>query len=149
MMCMEESPSPAIDTSQCGQCGDTWLWSLLLHEENTFSSRTNFFLVGQSVALIAFATFAAREQSVSAVLWILASLGLGAAAIWLIVQARTYHILGHLVDRVDDLLPQYGALRQKDRRRMGPPANWWLGIVLPSMALTSWVMLMIFIGRID
>ncbi len=83
------------------------LWEDRLHEDNVFNERQNFFLVSQSMLLVAYATLLSASQPNIPVARITASLGVLLTLVWIYVNARLYYIVRHIQDRAISMIPEY------------------------------------------
>lgn len=118
-----------------------WPLDMLLSVQDLFSARTNFFLLAQSVAVIA---FAALHSPPRAERLIVALYGLGVAVLWLYIQRRQFRNNSRLIPIVRKLIPSYDQLVAS---RSKPPANWLLANVLPGATILLWVALLVALLR--
>ncbi len=113
-------------------------WDWLLHEDNLFSSRVNFFVVAQSMLLIAFAINSYENPSLT---MILALAGILFVLVWLYVSiCQIYFLINRIKEKLEEKLPEYRV--RKGIWLLGEP-NIWLGIVFPSILILVWIVLMI------
>ncbi len=111
-------------------------WEWLLHEDDLFSSRINFFLIAESMLFIAFAINAYGNANLTTILGIA---GILFISIWLYVSIfHIYFVIKPIKERLREKLPEYGEV--KDVWLFGNP-NIWLGIVFPLVLIGIWIFL--------
>ena len=113
-------------------------WDWLLHEDDLFSSRINFFVVAQSMLLIAFAINSYENPKLTVVLGLT---GILFVLIWLYVSiCQIYFLINRIKGKLEEDLPEYRV--RKGFWLLGEP-NIWLGVVFPSVLIVVWIFLMI------
>jgi hypothetical protein len=113
-------------------------WEWLLHEDALFSSRINFFVVAQSMFLIAFAINAYKNQKLTMILGLT---GILFVLIWLYVSiCQIYLVINRIKEKLEEKLPEYRV--RKGIWLLGEP-NIWLGVVFPLALIVVWLLLMI------
>ena len=89
-------------------CDDrTEVWQYKLHEEGVFYQRLNFFLVAESMLLVAFGAFFTAKNISSLVLLTLGGLGLFLTLAWMYVSARQLLVIKHVSTEAKTLVPIY------------------------------------------
>ena len=113
-------------------------WDWLLHEDDLFSSRINFFVVAESMLFIAFAI---NSYDIPALTIILGLTGILFVLIWLYVSiCQVYFLINRIKGKLEETWPEYRV--RKGFWLLGEP-NIWLGIVFPSVLIVVWIFLMI------
>ncbi len=113
-------------------------WEWLLHEDDLFSSRISFFLIAETMILIAFAINAYENPDLTKILGIA---GILFVVIWLYVSAvQLMSITRPIKDRLREQMPEYREV--KDVWLLGDP-NVWLGIVFPIVIIGMWIALIV------
>ena len=123
------------------------LFSHGLHEDIVFNERLNFFLIFESVLLATFATLYASGKPLPP--WGLAAvaiMGLVITGFWYLIQEHQLAMLQTLVERAEDLVPEYAETRQlvKERRRLKVSANKLMARWIPAAVAAIWVLLFAF-----
>ena len=109
-------------------------WDWLLHEDDLFSSRINFFLIAESMLLIAFAINAYENPDLT---WVLGAAGILFASIWCYVSIiQIYFCINPIKERLRNKLPEYREMKQI--WLVGEP-NIWLGILFPLVVVGIWI----------
>ncbi|MGC8988500.1 MAG: hypothetical protein ACP5MD_00085 [Verrucomicrobiia bacterium] len=88
-----------------------------LHEQNTFIQMGNYFLVAESLFVVAYASLLSSGQSSATtgiqpanlllIARILAFFGLLLTVVWIYVNQRQWEIFRHLQERARELVPEY------------------------------------------
>ena len=113
-------------------------WDWLLHEDDLFSSRINFFVVAESMLFIAFAI---NSYDIPKLTIILGLTGILFVLIWLYVSiCQVYFLINRIKAKLEETWPEYRV--RKGIWLLGEP-NIWLGIVFPSILIVVWILLMI------
>lgn len=121
---------------------DEWVWGWLLHAETQFNNRTNFFLVAESLAAVAYASLTATRHQI-AVRTVLVIFGIAVTVIWLWVQLRSYQDNKRLLHELaDPALPAYARFRVNRPR---PSQTIVLALALPIVALAMWIFLLLLL----
>ncbi len=113
-------------------------WEWLLHEDDLFSNRTNFFLIAESMLFIAFAIDAYANSDLTT---ILAAAGILFVSIWLYISIfQIYFLINPIKEQLRQRLPEYREV--KGAWLLGDP-NIWLGIVFPFVLIGIWIFLLV------
>ena len=83
------------------------LWEHGLHEDSVFNERQNYFLVAESMLLVAYATLLSAQQPKIFIAKVIASFGVLLTLAWIYVNARQWYVLRHLRERCITVLPDY------------------------------------------
>lgn len=88
-----------------------------LHEHNTFIQMGNYFLVAESLFVVAYASLLSSGQSSTVtgsqptnfllIARVLAFFGFLLTAVWIYVNQRQWEIFRHLQERARELVPEY------------------------------------------
>ena len=112
-------------------------WDWLLHEDDLFSSRINFFVVAESMLFIAFAI---NSYDIPKLTIILGLTGILFVLVWLYVSVcQIYFLINRIKAKLEETWPEYRVW--KGIWLLGEP-NIWLGIVFPSILVVVWIFLM-------
>jgi hypothetical protein len=121
------------------------MWDQLMHEDNVFSDRLNFFLVFESVLLGGALAIYSRSSSDLQILQIASIFGLVITILWFIIQARHKQGLDVLKVRTRALFPEY-ALATLKRRPPPFSVSWLLAYWLPLLVACVWLGLLLLSG---
>jgi hypothetical protein len=116
-----------------------WIW--IRHEDRLLGSRTNFFLVAESMLLLSFATVLTSRDN-AFFLFLLAFLGVVITAIWIHVSRLHIQQLSNLRKKLREIDRVYNALYTE----FGAPGrphrvHWKIGVWMSSMILVVWAVL--------
>lgn len=130
------------------------VWSHGLHEDNMFIQRGNFFLVAQSMLVVAYSGILAAGPRLGqyglAVPRVIAGFGLAMSALWILTSYLHLSYLRHLRDLAVDSIPEFGTFRTSWQRGGRP----WLRKIdiavliaygVPLLASVLWVILLILV----
>lgn len=119
-------------------------WDWAKHEENLFTNRGNFFLVGQSMLFAGVATLRAVSHTASTVpvyCW----LGVFLATVWILVNLlHHFNTRRPIRKELDRCEPRRAAISSK-----GINNSWvfksyiWMGYVVPAGVLVTWITLLV------
>ncbi len=113
-------------------------WKWLVHEDDLFSSRISFFVIAQSMLIIAFAINSYENPNLTMILGLT---GILFVLIWLYVSiCQIYFLINRIKEKLEAKLPEYRV--RKGIWLLGEP-NLWLGVVFPSVLIVIWIFLMI------
>jgi amino acid transporter len=113
-------------------------WDWLLHEDDLFSNRINFFIVAESMLFIAFAI---NSYDIRKLTIIIGLTGILFVLIWLYVSVcQVYFLINRIKAKLEEAWPEYQV--RKGVWLLGEP-NIWLGIIFPSVLIVVWIFLMI------
>jgi len=112
-------------------------WDWLLHEDDLFSSRINFFVIAESMLFI---PFAINSYDIPKLTIIIGLTGILVAVIWLYVSVcQVYFLINRIKAKLEETWPEYRV--RKGVWLLGEP-NIWLGIIFPSVLIVVWIFLM-------
>jgi hypothetical protein len=85
------------------------LWSHGQHEDDMLMQRSNFFLVAQSLLLVAYAGFLGShaDSKTAVAAHIISGFGLALTAMWVLISYRQISYIRVLQRRVECLMPEY------------------------------------------
>ena len=121
------------------------IFDLVQHEDAMFYQRANFFLVAESMILVAYSLLASRTS----ISWIqgrvIAAFGLFLTATWAYSSHRFLARFRYITQRAEDEFPYYKAIREGrppvPARLMG--STHLMTYVVPTVAMAMWVILLI------
>ncbi len=118
-------------------------WDWIKHEGNVFNARGNFFLVAESMLLVAVATLtASHEPRAGLLLWTYIA-GVFVTLVWLYVNGKHLRTQAIIVLELEGLSKRYKQI--KEETRSCPwciPNHTMMGIILPLGLLAVWVVLL-------
>ena len=117
------------------------LWELLLHSEKDFSGRTNFFLVAESVLLLAYGIVITQPVH-SGIVFIIG--GLALSLTWLVLQIKTVSDLGKLYARIKDADVSKNYLAWRAECKGFVVSHEIIAIVIPTLCLIGWFLVAAF-----
>jgi len=130
------------------------VWEHLLHEDGDFVQRCNFFLVGESMLVVAYAGIIAGWQAASGgetgewklalAARMVAVFGLLLTAVWGYVSHDQFHYLRRLRTRAAQHLPEYRELRATRPNRFELSMS-LMTYGVPGLAGTLWTALAILV----
>ena len=116
-------------------------WEFLLHNEDTITNRTNFFLVAQSLFAVAAITllnddlvFELRSSS----LWLVSWGGLLVSIVWMLLGVKMYIRQGAVKKTVDKFFIAYKELLEDHDFPIG--SNWVITMLIPVAFSIGWVL---------
>ncbi len=113
-------------------------WEWLLHEDDLFSNRLNFFPIAESMLLIAFAINSYANSNLTKVL---GAAGILTATRWCYVSAvQIFSLINPIKIQLRRVLPEYREI--KDISLPADP-NIWLGMFFPLLLIGIWIFLII------
>lgn len=117
------------------------LWDLLLHEEKTLSTRSDFFLVAEGLVVLAWGLVVSLA---SAHAYLFATAGLALSLVWLLSQYKALSDLSKLSARLKDVefTKHYFAWRQECRRYL--LSHEMLLVVIPALCFVGWFIALAF-----
>ena len=117
------------------------LWDVLIHQEKGLMSRTNFFMIGESVFLLTYGIVLSLSPEHATYF---AILGLGLSLVWLILQYNTLHDLSLISNRLKriEVSKHYLAWREESRRFI--VSHEIIAVVIPALALVAWFIALAF-----
>jgi hypothetical protein len=121
-----------------------FLWERIKHDDALFASRSEFFLLGQSV-LVAAGVLVVASTSISAgdrrlIALLVAGLSIVTIAIWIWTSLRHLWVRDALYAALTDSGPVFQPV-SGGRRVPRPGAHVLMGVILPSGFLVLWIVL--------
>jgi|GEM_PF-5682381 hypothetical protein len=119
------------------------LWDLLIHQERGLANRTNFFLVSESMFVLAYGVVLALAPTKAG---IFAIGGLTVSLLWLVLQYKTLSDLSKLSARLHkvELSKHYLAWREECRNFL--ISHEVIAVVIPALCLTGWFVMLAFVS---
>lgn len=118
-------------------------WDWFKHEENLFTNRGSFFLVGESMLFAAVATLRSVDQAkATSALPIFYVLGVFVTVIWL--ATSTFHHVRtrqKIIAKLDQLEPRRSGISSTGGFYV--KTHFWMGIMMPIGILITWLWLVI------
>jgi hypothetical protein len=120
-----------------------WYWDWIKHEGNIFTNRGNFFLVAESMLLVAVFALAAGSNHQESFLLLSYIGGIFVILIWLYVNCKHKKTQAIIVNKYKELCPQYNKIKSNVKMCPWCIANHtMMGIILPFGFLIIWVTLL-------
>jgi hypothetical protein len=126
------------------------LWAHALHEDNDFMQRGNYFLVAESLLVVAYAALFATNQQAGVTdqrnellaARVIAAFGFLLTVCWSYVARRRWLYRDYVYRRAEDLLPEYRTT-WRSRPHGGPSGSGFIAFVVPGLAAVMWILLMV------
>jgi hypothetical protein len=112
------------------------LFQHVLHEESSFTQRNSYFLVAQSLMLVA---YSALHDDASAPI-IVTLFGLSVSLIWLYIGRSHFRYLRHVSQRCIDKVPDF-AKTETERPHRSISARWIIGHAVPFLSCLLWALM--------
>jgi len=118
----------------------TMLWQYKMHEDAIFYQRLNFFLVAESMILVAFATFfSSSHPSAAGIRIVIAALGCVVTLVWGYVGARQRNVMQPIIAEAEKAIPVYKRIRGERSKWFS--STWLLAYFVPAIVLLTWIVL--------
>jgi hypothetical protein len=119
-----------------------FIWQWLLHEDDHLTNRVNFFLIGESMLVSAYATLlSSSKTNIGGATYIVALCGILIAGMWWRVSTWALHgTIYRLKNAARTYIPFYDEIAHGRRTRL--PAHRLIAQVLPCAIMIMWVALM-------
>lgn len=130
-----DRPAPSPD-----EC--TRAWEHLLHDENVFNDRLNFFLLAEAMLLVFHAEVIGKVSGAG--LLAIGSLGVVITVLWLVINARQIADFEDAKAKAASYLADYGTYARgadDQRGRLRRSAAPILGYAVPAVVLLIWIAL--------
>lgn len=147
------NPQPLPQSSIRGSALER-LWSHGMHEDNMFIQRGNFFLVAQSLLLVAYSGVLNNGShlihSGLAASRVIAGFGLAATMLWILTSYLHLSYVWHLRARLAANIPEYletrtSWLQSQPRWTRGVDISVLIAYGVPVLAGVLWIMLLILV----
>jgi hypothetical protein len=139
---IDENPDKQLD----GQTREaTMLWQYKLHEDSIFYQRLNFFLVAESMILVAFASLFSSSHPQKSAMVTTGILGCVVTFIWGYVGARQRNVVAQIVKEAEAVIPMYARIRRERPKWFS--STWLLTYSVPSAMLLTWAVLIVLALR--
>lgn len=90
-------------------------WDWIKHEGNVFNARGNFFLVAESMLLLAMATLASDSPKSSVFSLLICAAGIFVTLIWLYVNGKHRNTQAIIVRKLEDVDYHYKRIKNESR----------------------------------
>ena len=118
------------------------LWEWILHEDNLFISRGNFFLLAESMLFAAFATLAVNQSVQQIFVFIFGIVGILCSLVWIyLAWAQINLTMNHIKTKLRELIPDYSGITKP--RGKFPSTHFILGVFFPIALLIAWAILLL------
>lgn len=108
------------------------LWQLLLHLEKIINTRTNYFLIAESIFMAAYVSV---NRSFGELIFVIGAVIL--SVIWLFLQHQTFRNIGKLLTQIDGWFPEYD--KWKGEREHPIRSNEVIVYALPGLFFLLWL----------
>jgi hypothetical protein len=128
------------------------LWSHGLHQDGEFVQRSNFFLVAESLLVVAYSSIltsglhsgpTGRDEKLLLAARVIAVFGLFLTVIWCYACMRLLSILSYLYKRVEEACPEYKRTNEERRTPGRIRSTWLITYVVPALAATMWIIFVV------
>jgi len=125
-----------------------WYWDWIKHEGNVFNARGNFFLVAESMLLLAVTALASSSSKPLSLLLFIYIAGAFVTLIWLYVNGKHRKTQTIIVQKLEDSDGRYKDIKVKSRECPWCIANHtMMGFILPLGLLALWITLLIWFRK--
>lgn len=126
---------------------DKWRWGLQLHLEGVFNNRSHFFLLSQSMFMVAFVTAAGGKWPDHLLICTTAILGISFSLAWIYMGWNTYSSLRWLIERNYEEIEEYRKYLNKNsaeecKNHNFSNVNRIMALGLPIAFIVAWVILL-------
>ena len=132
-------PDMVSDRPPYDDAAKTRLWSHRLHEDVVLADRQNFYLVAQSLLVVAEADLIGSGETAGAA--VLAAAGLVLTATWFYVIRRQRAIVKHVQDRAVEVLPEFRDTYES--RPRGRSSTDVFVTVVPALLGAIWILFLV------
>ena len=130
-----------MDEKETNEQRSDRLWMYRNQTEDVYYERLNFFLVSESMILVAFSTVLAIDDRPGFVLYVMSVLGVLLSLVWLAVSHRQSQVISSIRKLTEDACPSYGEIRAT--RPKASYSSWWLlTYFVPVLTILTWSLLM-------
>jgi len=125
------------------------LWSHGIHQDDEFVQRSNFFLVAESLLVVAYSSIltsglhadaVGRDERLLLAARVIAVFGLLLSVIWCYTCMRLMYIMAYVYKRVEESCPEYLRTNQERKAPGRIRSTWLMTYVVPALAATMWIM---------
>jgi hypothetical protein len=121
-------------------------WDWIKHEDNQFSNRGSFFLVGEAMLLSAYATILSQKASFLYGAYVLSFAGIFITLIWLYVNFRhIYKTQRAIKNQLHQIENRWSSIAKQ--RSRWPANHFIMGLILPVVILLTWIALSPYIRK--
>ena len=118
------------------------LWQYKMHEEDIFYQRNNFFLVAESMLLIALATLFGAARTTFSLILVLAILGCVLTIVWIYVSSRQLSVIQQISKESQAVVEVYARIRL-ERSKWPVSSTKLLAYFVPSIVMGTWITVII------
>jgi hypothetical protein len=128
--------------------GAARLWEYNLSEQSMFIQRQNYFMVMQSLFVVAFASLVGSQSSAASpsgasspvhlVIKLLALFGVILSLVWIVISRTHYRMMLHVWHRSIEAFPEYRQTIESYPRRVRLTANWIMAYLVPAILAAMW-----------
>lgn len=115
-----------------------------LHEDSALTERSNYFLIAESMLVVAYTglissvSSTAQQTSTLLIARILAFFGFLLTIVWIYVNRRQWYVIQHLRDRALELVPEY-KVTVETRRKWRISSIWLMVYLVPALIGVMWL----------
>jgi hypothetical protein len=137
-----EKPETEKRVYSMSELGFDKLWNWSLHEDNLFSGRVNFMLVGESMLFAGFATLLSADSLHKWALLTIGILGFFVSLVWLwVAKVQLYLVNRPIQKKLKDICLEYREIAEK-RKKLWQHPHTVIGVILPIVLMLAWVALL-------
>jgi hypothetical protein len=128
------------------------LWSHALHQDEEYVQRSNFFLVAESLLVVAYSSIltsglhagaAGQDGKLLLASRVIAVFGLLLTIMWCYACMRLMYVMSYLDARTEEACPEFRRTSQ-ERRMPGPIRSTWLmTYVVPALTAIMWIIFVV------
>lgn len=118
-----------------------------LHEDNVFTEKGNYFLIAESMFVVAYAGLLSGSQSIASsgvqstnilvVARVLSLFGFLLTVVWIYSNRRQWYVVRHLQERARQLLPEY-KVTYETRRKWRISSTGLMAYSVPALIAIMW-----------
>lgn len=116
------------------------LWNFLLHAENVLTSRTNFFLVAESMFIAALSAGISSYRTYYLLSSLITIGGLIISIIWLLLGLKIYIRINGIVFEVKKFFPLYGEILTKYNFPVS--STMIIAFAIPTVFIIGWLIIL-------
>ena len=118
------------------------LWQYKMHEEDIFYQRNNFFLVAESMLLIALATLFNAPRTTFSLIVVFATLGCLLTVVWIYVSSRQLSVIRQIAKESESVIDVYARIRL-ERAKWPLSSTKLLAYFVPAIVMLTWITVII------
>ena len=122
-----------------------------LHEDNVFTERSNYFLMAESLLVVAYTgllsgmsagSSPAKAGSIIGIARTLAAFGFLLTILWIYVNQRQRYVLKHIKERAREILPEY-KVTYETRNNWRISSTWLMAYAVPLLIAVMWAVFIV------